>query len=77
MSDDLFTLPEQPLDPLAEARRRFAAAEAEYRNCRDNEDEHGEPVPGEVVREYRQAASQLQRAEVRELQRRGVTSFTE
>ncbi len=63
MSDDLFTLPEQPLDPLAEARRRFAAAQDAY-NAAD------EPKPAHLSADMNIAGRELFAAERAELQRR-------
>lgn len=69
MSDELFNIPEQPLSELVQARIRFEVARAEYEQADKAMDEFGDPIPSEVIREFRRATHALAKAEQRELER--------
>lgn len=70
MNDDtLFPIPESPISPLDAARVRLGLAEDEYRRHELAEDEYGDPMPGEVAREYRLAKQEVAQLETAELAR--------
>lgn len=61
--NDLFPIPETPLPPLEAARRRMAQLTEAYLEADANEDNTGEPVPKELIRELNAARSEVARLE--------------